>query len=232
MKSAREIHQEDVDLIYVGERLRHLDESRVAALAQSMKDIGLMTPISLRIAEKVLIDGEEVVDVPALVAGATRLAAAKALAWKKIDVIYVSGNDVDAQLWEIDENLARAELTIEQKREHLKRRKELWEARQKEIRVGNKCPPEIGYKKPPAAEKGFAAETAAATGLSKRRINQLLSDEKPRPVPKPITVKTGFDASEDRIKRAQNAYLSLSDEERRAFKEWLDSPVFDETEAA
>lgn len=227
-----EIRSIELDDIVVGERLRSATDERISALASSMKDIGLRTPISVRVVAEMEIDGRKEMGVPVLIAGATRLAAAKKLGWKAIDCFVLPADDLDSLLWEIDENLARADLTTEQKREHLRRRKELWEKRQKENQVGRRVPPEIGFKKPPPQDKGFAAETAAATGLSKRQINRLLSDEKPRPVPKPITVKTGFDASEDRIKRAQNAYLSLSDEERRAFKEWLDSPVFDETEAA
>ncbi|WP_300074736.1 hypothetical protein [uncultured Ruegeria sp.] len=37
---------------------------------------------------------------------------------------------LDCQLWEVDENLMRAELTPTQMGEHLVKRKELWEARE------------------------------------------------------------------------------------------------------
>lgn len=58
---------------------------------------------------------------------------------------------------EIDENLARAELTTDEKRDHLRRRKELWEAKQAESgkRFSTLSEPKTGR-----GNKGFAAETA------------------------------------------------------------------------
>lgn len=41
-----------------------------------------------------------------------------------------------------------------------------------ENQVGQLVPPEIGYGKPPEQTKGFAAETAAITGESKRDVNR------------------------------------------------------------
>lgn len=77
------------------------------------------------------------------------------------------------ELIEIDENLIRAELTPAQRTTHIARRKQVWEALHPgEIQVRKLFPPEIGYKKPPKQEKGFAAETAAVSGESKRSINQ------------------------------------------------------------
>ena len=40
-----------------------------------------------------------------------------------------TANEIDRQLWEIDENLIRSELTATQQAEHLAKRKELWHAR-------------------------------------------------------------------------------------------------------
>lgn len=101
-----------VDDIHVGDRLRRADPERVAALARSIKDIGLMTPISVRdVAGPVKIDGEDVWEVPVLVAGLHRLEAAKSLGWSEVECLIVSENDIDAQLWEISENLHRSELT-------------------------------------------------------------------------------------------------------------------------
>jgi hypothetical protein len=169
-----------VEAIYVGDRLRALDDQAVERLAASMKEMGLQTPISVRIVEgRTIIGGEEVRNVPHLVVGRHRLEAARQLGWEEIDCFLYKGDDIDAQLWEIDENLARAELTTDQKREHLRRRKQLWEQqRQAEIQVGHDVPPETGYRKPPPQTKGFAAATAAATGLSKRQINRLLAEPK------------------------------------------------------
>ncbi len=79
--------------------------------------------------------------------------------------------EIDRQLWEIDENLMRAELSPTEMAEHLARREKLWAER--ENQVGKVCPPEkpVGYKSPPEQQKGFAADTAEKTGMSKRAVN-------------------------------------------------------------
>ncbi len=89
--------------------------------------------------------------------------------------------DIDRQLWEIDENLMRAELTTAEHADHLARRKKLWAVR--ETQVGQVVPPEkpVGNKSPPKQKKGFAADTAEKTGMSKRAINLALSRTKDIP---------------------------------------------------
>ncbi len=51
--------------------------------------------------------------------------------WEWIDCIFADGmTDIDRQLWEIDENLMRAELSPTEMAEHLAKRKELWDERE------------------------------------------------------------------------------------------------------
>lgn len=76
--------------------------------------------------------------------------------------------EVRAELIEIDENLCRAELTSAQRASAIKRRREIWAAMH----------PKGGRISPtPGGEQviGFAADTAASTGESKRRINEHLA---------------------------------------------------------
>lgn len=116
----REIQSIDIEDIYVGERMRRVSEDRVAALSSSIKEIGLQTPISIRIVDgPVEIDGEEVWSVPCLIAGANRLAAVKSLGWEKIDCFVLDADDIEARLWEIAENLHRAELTVLERDQHI-----------------------------------------------------------------------------------------------------------------
>jgi hypothetical protein len=133
----------------------------------------------------------------------------------------LAGDDIDAQLWEVDENLSRAELTTEEKRSHLRLRKQLWDRRQQESGMRR---PALDIPRSGRGNEGFAAETATATGMSKRQINRLIADPKPTS-PKIISTGVekvlGVDASESRLKAAQNAYNRLNDEERNAFLEWL-----------
>jgi len=173
----RDIELVHPELITVGQRHRALSSERVDALAASMNEIGLKTPISIIVKD----------DDPILVAGHHRLQAAIKLGWDHIECLVLEGDDVEAQLWEIDENLARSELTTDEKREHLRRRKAFWEARQMEM-GGASCATQvdaIGRKKSPQQQKSFAADTATSTGLSKSQINRLLAEPKPKPKPKP-----------------------------------------------
>ena len=101
-----------VDAVDVGERLRSADPERVAALAESIDAIGLQQPISVWSPDR---------DTVNLVAGLHRLEAFKRLReelsdewdlrWDEIPCIFVDMDDLDRQLWEIDENLMRAELS-------------------------------------------------------------------------------------------------------------------------
>ena len=122
-----------LDDIEIGERHRALSEDAVQRLANSMKDIGLMQPISIRIADDVLIDGKPCDGVPILVAGAHRLAAAKALGWSHIDCLEVEDAPIAAELWEIAENLHRCDLTKDQRDAHIRRYAELLTARREKL---------------------------------------------------------------------------------------------------
>ncbi len=98
-----------IDQICVGLRLRSLDQETVRVLAESMKALGLKTPITVRRT----ITGYE------LVTGLHRLEAARQLGWQEISAIIILGDERDAKLWEISENLHRADLTVLERDEHI-----------------------------------------------------------------------------------------------------------------
>lgn len=83
---------------------------------------------------------------------------------------------MDAELAEIDENLVRAELTALERAEHLKRRKEIYEAKYPETRAtnkggvfrGNQYVEVVSEKISPS----FAQSTAAKLGVSPRTVQQ------------------------------------------------------------
>ena len=145
--------------IEVGQRLRSYDGDKVLALVESIQELGLRTPIS------VVRQGEGGFR---LVAGLHRLEACRRLGWERIDALFVDGLDeIDQQIWEIDENLIRAELSEGERSEHLLRRKQLFEKkRAQELSGGGSG----GVK--PQHEIGFATDTAGRTGLTKRHINR------------------------------------------------------------
>lgn len=173
---SRSVQSIRVEHIHVGERHRKAPEDAVERLARSISEIGLRTPITVRVVDEMELDGEMVEGVPVLVTGATRLAAAGSLEWSHIDCFVDDCDEIDAELWEIDENLCRAELSEAEEAQHLARRKELWvQRKERENRVEQVVPAEVGYKKPPPSDKGFAAETAALTGETKQSINRKIS---------------------------------------------------------
>jgi ParB-like chromosome segregation protein Spo0J len=97
-----------LDEIDVGVR-RPVDHDAVSRLAKSIKDIGLQYPIS------VLANAGRF----RLVAGRHRLEAFRALNEETIPANVVKMDDRDARMWEIAENLHRAELTVAQRAEQI-----------------------------------------------------------------------------------------------------------------
>jgi ParB-like chromosome segregation protein Spo0J len=73
----------------------------VAELAQSIRAIGLQTPLTC-----IVRDGQHV-----LVSGRNRLEALRVIGCEQAPVRIVEFDDVDAELWQLSENLHRAELT-------------------------------------------------------------------------------------------------------------------------
>lgn len=116
-----EIESIRVDFIEVDPERRALNEDSVVRLVESIKKVGLRTPITVRIVDGFVSEDGEIIDgQPILVTGAHRLEAVKRLGWEKIDCFVMeTANEIQARLWEIAENLHRAELTAIQRDEHV-----------------------------------------------------------------------------------------------------------------
>ena len=142
----------------------------VNAMAKSLSDVGLINPITV-VAAKVY-DNSIFGDGFRVVAGNHRVAAARALGWQEIDAFVIADDDrLENELREIDENLCRAELTPAQRAYAIKRRKEIWEARNPNSgKTFSTIEPRT-----PGRPKEFAADTAAVTGQTKQSINQHVS---------------------------------------------------------
>lgn len=109
-----------IEAIRCEKRLRAANPERIDALAKSIQRLGLQTPITVRIVREFLEDdGGTTTDVPILVSGMHRLEAAKSLGWPEIDAFVMECDDRDFRLWEIAENLHRAELTVQERSEHI-----------------------------------------------------------------------------------------------------------------
>lgn len=129
-------------------------------LVSSIKDVGLINPITLTPDLR-------------LVAGLHRLEACRALGWVEIPAIVLPLEKIQANLVELDENLARRELTVLERGELLVQRKALYEALHPETRRGT-----AGGRAKAARRNGaptneipsFAGAVARTTHLSPRTI--------------------------------------------------------------
>ncbi len=161
----------DPELVDVPKRLRTVAPDKVGQLAESMAAIGLQQPITI------WSNSPEHLE---LVAGAHRLAASIKLGWDYIDCISVDDmSDIDRQLWEIDENLMRAELSPTELAEHLAKREELWGQRTAAQTLRSSL--SDGRGAGPQHQKQFAADTAEKTGVSKRAVQLATSRAKAIP---------------------------------------------------
>jgi ParB-like chromosome segregation protein Spo0J len=144
---------------------RAIRPETVNALAQSMKEIGLINPITIRPAEWLGFY---------LIAGRNRLEAARKLKWEEIRAIVLEGLSADeAELREIDENLIRAELSPAEQAAHHARRKELHEQLHPETKRGGDRKSAKRKSKPQNADlKSYSEDAAKKTGKSRDTIER------------------------------------------------------------
>ena len=121
--------------IQIKDRLRMLDTEHARELAESIREFGLLNPLT--------VDRDYT-----LIAGLHRLEAVKLLGWTKVECTVSSLEGLQAELAEIDENVVRSNLSAVEYGEMLLRRKELYEMLYPETRVTSiviwwqtKCPP-------------------------------------------------------------------------------------------
>lgn len=114
-RSSVEVVDMPIGEIRIRFRLRTPKDSKIEELAASIKQLGLMNPITLDSANY-------------LIAGYHRLSACKLLEYKTIPAIVKDTTAVYGELMEIDENLKRNELNHIEIAEHMVRREELLEA--------------------------------------------------------------------------------------------------------
>jgi ParB family chromosome partitioning protein len=106
-----------LDEIVIAARMRdRLRDDAIASLMESIQKIGLREPPTIRIGHDEDEDGGE---YPILVAGLHRIEALKRLGAQYADCAVFDGDETEARLWEISENLHRAELTVQQQAEHI-----------------------------------------------------------------------------------------------------------------
>lgn len=151
---------------------RPLDDAAVAALEESIGQVGLLNPI--RVQRPILPDGT--VDTGGdyeVVAGHHRFAACELIGWREIPCIVVASDDLRAELAMIDENLCRAELSPSERAQQTARRKAIYLELHPETAVGENQHTRVRQvgEGSDAAER-FTASTAKATGQSERAVQR------------------------------------------------------------
>src|SRR3954467_3188725 len=156
--------------VQIDERLRGLNEKQVTRLVESIREIGLLNPITVW--EKPDAEGNMVEPDYGIVAGAHRLEACKRLGYTEIAAIVVDLPDLKRQLAEVDENLAGPTLTKAERALFTKRRKRIYEALHPETRHGAIGGGHDQGRKPCDSAKAerFTADTAAHTSRSERAV--------------------------------------------------------------
>ena len=155
-----------IDSIYVGTRLRGADPAQVAALADSIAEVGLICPIT--VCRGRIMQANMMVDGWHIVAGLHRYEACKSLGMTDIAVHVVELSDLHQQLAEVDENLCGTRLTASERATFTARRKQIYEALHPETRHGgDRASRQVGNLK----DDRFTADTAAKTGNRNESFN-------------------------------------------------------------
>jgi ParB-like chromosome segregation protein Spo0J len=192
-----------LDMIVIPDGRRPVDPSAVRMLAQSISEIGLQTPICIH----------DSGDGYVLIAGRHRLEAFRKLGKEHIPAVISKLTKLEAELWEIDENLCRSDLTPAQEAIAIARRKEIYEALHPETRRGVAG---AEAKHGRATDNlSFAESTADARGKSKRTVERAAKrgeDIAPESLEK--VVGTSLDKGDE-----LDALTRLSDENREALIE-------------
>lgn len=152
--------------IEVGATRRAIDQSNVDRLKDSIQLIGLQTPITVM----AVPDGPNTRMI--LVAGAHRLEALRQLGEEDVDAIVMEGDQDAADLWEIDENLARGELDPSDESTLHARREEILFRRGEVSRAGGdrRSNGQNVHLKP-----SYATRAAADFGVDPRSIRRALA---------------------------------------------------------
>lgn len=233
-----------IEDIIVGETRRELDRSAVNRLADSIEQIGLRHPITVR----------EKGDKYHLIAGRHRLEACRKLGREHVPAIIVKMTNDEARLWEIAENLHRSDLKKLDRDEQLAEWIRLTEriANSQNGRLGGRPPGieaaarELGVHRHDAhravAVAGLtdeAKQAARDAGLDDNR-SALLEAAKAEPeqqAAKIIQIKAAkladaplndFEAVEKQVAALMSSWNKAGKEARERFLSEIDKPLMDQ----
>lgn len=230
-----------ISVIVIPENRRTLSEDGVVRLMESIGRIGLQTPPTVRVS---LVAGEE---LPVIVAGAHRLEACRRLGWSEIPVMVMEGDEADARLWEIAENLHRADLSPVERAEHIEEWRRLTAERVSNSDTLNRQPHEAGVSKVArdlGVSRASVVNAAKIASLPQETRDQareerwpatrLLQAAKPQkstvqPAPEP---RNDIEVTEAQVTALMRAWNAAGQEAREEFLRRVDGPIFDRTAAS
>lgn len=164
--------QVPIGKIQIKEGRRSLDAGHVKELADSIRELGLLNPLT--------IDRDYV-----LIAGLHRLEAVKALGWEDVECTVSSLEGLAAELAEIDENIVRSDISTLEYGEILLRRKEIYETLHPETKEGiaqaismNRTLGNNVSDKMSVTSKSFVQDTAEKLGVVPRTIERQIQTAK------------------------------------------------------
>lgn len=225
-----------IDDVTVPPGRREVEPGVVKRLADSIESIGLKHPITVR------RKGEKYI----LVAGLHRLEAHKKLKLEHIPACIVSMTNAEARMWEIAENLHRAELTKLQRAEQIEEWREL--SAEQGGKVSHPQPHEHGVSKAAEAlgidratvrhaEKiahisDEAKEAAVEAGIddNQSKLLQIAKEPPERQAAKVrelVMPKSDRETVEQQVAAVMNAWNKAGPEARKRVRELIDEPVMD-----
>ncbi|MCM1304834.1 MAG: ParB N-terminal domain-containing protein [Lachnospiraceae bacterium] len=147
--------------IQIKEGRRSLDTAHAEELAASIRELGLLNPVT--------IDREN-----NLIAGLHRLEAVRLLGWTEVECTVSSLEGLKAELAEIDENIVRSDISALEYGEILLRRKEIYETLHPEAKHGGDRRSD-GIKTTKCRfenTRSFAEDTAEKLGVTRRTVER------------------------------------------------------------
>jgi len=114
--------------VIAGNPTRLLNETKIQQLMESIQAIGLQTPLSVLAHEDLNDENRDGWgQVYHVVVGFHRYEALRRLGWVDVPIVECTLEERKRRIWQIDENLVRAELTPPEQAEQLAERKRLYE---------------------------------------------------------------------------------------------------------
>ena len=170
MARPRRIETILVDSVVCSAGRRPINDEAVSTLMASIERLGLRTPISVRcVDDAVDEDGQIYAQANVLIVGRHRLEAARRLGWDTIEAFVGDCDEVEAELWEIAENLHRADLSKDERDRQIRRYADL---------LGEHKPPQSAAVSGGRGNIGVASVIAKETGVSKDTVERALNPDR------------------------------------------------------